>query len=166
MRSGVVASLLVVAIVTSAGLGYLVGAASVTGPGSKTSVATTSCTVFGPTIGVVIRVVEGGLSGPIAPISGARIGGEAEGYCNDALQTQALQPAATNSSGWASLLDGGFGVYDLNITYEAGSPPVVESYYFSVSVQPTTVTYVTFNTTTGNVTTFLCYDDLNCPSGT
>ena len=166
MRNETVSALLVVAIIASAGLGYLVGAGSFTSPMSKTSaetsVTTTYCTVLAPTIGVVIRVVEGGLSGPTSPISGARVGGQADGYCNNALQAQTLQPAVTNSTGWASLLDGGFGVYNLNISYEVGSPHVTESYYFSVSMQPETVTYVIFNTTTGNVTTYLCYSGQNC----
>ena len=157
MRNGAIASLLVVAILAGAGAGYLVGVNLATNSTTNSSVATTSCTVLGPTIGVVIQIIEGGLSGPTSPVVGARIIGEAAGYCNNALQTQPLQQALTNSSGWATLFDGGFGVYNLNVSYEVGSPQVTETYHLSISMQPETTAYVVFNTTTGNVTTHFHY---------
>jgi hypothetical protein len=157
MRNGLVASLLVVAILAGAGAGYLVGVSSVANSTSQNSVATTSCTVAGPTIGAVIRVIES--SGPVA---GARVSGEADGYCNNALQTQTLQSAVTNSSGWVSLMDGGFGVYNLLVSFEVGNPPLTQNYHLSISMQPTAVTYVVFDTVTGNVTTHICYYNLHC----
>ena len=168
MRNEVISVLLIAAIIAGAGVGYFVGVNSVTSVTSskgQTSVTTTSCTVSGPTNGVVIRVVEGGLYGPTIPIVGALVNGEADGYCNDALQTLTLQSAATNSSGWASLLDEGFGVYNLNISYEVGNPQLTENYHLSVPMQPLTTTYVVFNTTTGNVTTHYCEYNLHCFSG-
>lgn len=164
MRNEVITTLLVVAILAGAGAGYFIGVNSVTGSTSKTALCcgtTTYCTILGPTIGVVIRVMEG-----TSPVAGARVNGEADGYCNSALQTQTLQPTTTNSSGWASLLDGGFGVYNLNISYDVGNPPLTENYHLSLSMQPIAVTYVVFNTASGNVTTHLCYNNLHCMVGT
>jgi len=157
MKNRAIATLLVVAIIASAGVGYLVGVNSVTSSTSQNSVPTTSCAVPGPTIGAVIRVIESG-----APVAGASVSGEADGYCNNALQTQTLQSTLTNSSGWASLMDGGFGVYNLLISYEVGNPPLTENYHLSISMQPTAVTYVVFDTATGNVTTHICYYNLHC----
>ena len=157
MNNRILAAVFVIVIIGSAGAGYFVGTSIVSKPTSQTTVATTSCTILGPTIGVVIRVLQGGLfqSSPAPyPVVGARVGGEAAGYCNNALQTMELTPNTTNSSGWAKLLDGGFGVYNLDVSYPAGN--LIETYHLSISMQPTTVTYVTFNTTTGNVTTHLC----------
>ena len=153
MRNEAIASLLVIAILAGAGAGYFIGVNIATNSASSSNVPTTFCTVSGPTDGVVIRIVEGGLSGPTVPVVGADVSGEAAGYCNDALQTQALQQEVTNSSGWATLLDGGFGVYNLNISYEVGSPQVTETYHLSISMQPLTTAYVVYDTTTGNVTT-------------
>jgi len=157
MRNEAVASLLIVAILAGAGVGYLVGVNSVTGSASQNSVLMTSCIVLGPTIGAVIRIIEKG-----APIAGASVSGEADGYCNNALQTQPLQSTVTNSSGWASLMDGGFGVYNLLVSYDVGNPPLTENYHLSISMQPTAVTYVVFDTATGNVTTHICYYNLHC----
>ena len=139
MKNEVIAVLLVIAVIAGGGAGYFVGVNSVTSVTSsigQTTITTTSCTVSGPTNGVVIRVVEGGLNGPTTPIEGARVDGEADGYCNDALQTQTLQSAVTNSSGWASLLDEGFGVYNLNISYEVGNPQLTENYHISIPMNP------------------------------
>jgi hypothetical protein len=157
MRNGAVVSLLAVALLAGAAAGYLVGTNSVTSATSQSSVATTSCTVGGPTIGAVVKVMDGGDS-----VAGAKISGEADGFCNGALQTQVLQPTVTNSSGWASLLDAGFGTYNLLISYEVDSPPVTENYHLSIPTQPTAVTYVIYNTATGNVTTYLCYYNAHC----
>ena len=161
MKNGTIATLLVIAILAGAGVGYFVGATSVTSSTSKTSVTTTSCTVLGPTNGVVIRVV----GGPSYFIAGATVSGEADGYCNSVLQTQVLQPTETNSSGLASLIEGGFGTYNLNISYVVDNPPVTENYHISVPMQPLTTTYVLFDTSTGNVTTHYCEYNLHCDFG-
>ena len=162
MRDVLVAVLLVAAVTAGAIGGYYVGANSASGPEAQTSVVTrTSCTVSGPTNGVVIRVV----GGPSFVIAGATVGGEADGYCNSVLQTQTLQPAVTNSSGWASLIDGGFGTYNLEIGYVVGSPSVAENYHVSIPMRPLTTTYVVFDVSTGNVTTHYCEYNLHCYSG-
>ncbi|MGH2640005.1 MAG: hypothetical protein ACRDF4_12115 [Rhabdochlamydiaceae bacterium] len=125
---------------------------------------TTSCAISGPTMGVVIRILDGGLVDTAYPIVGAIVSGNATGYCNNALQTQVLQPALTNSSGWATLLDGGFGIYNLRVSYIVDNN-LTETYYLSISMQPTTVSYVIFNVTTGNVTTHNCEYNLHCQTG-
>ena len=60
----------------------------------------------------------------------------------------ALGPVTTNSSGWINLLDGGNGIYYLNVTY---SQYLV--YSLSIVTQPTSVTCVVSNASTGNLTT-------------
>lgn len=135
---------------------------------STTSIATTSCTIMGPTIGVVIRVIAYNYStSPTStiPVVGAHVSGQSVGYCNDALQTSTLQPTTTNSSGWASLLDGQFGLYNLVISYSPSltynfSPTL--SFNMSIVTQPTTVTYVILNISTGNMTTHFCEYNFHC----
>jgi hypothetical protein len=126
---------------------------------STSSNATTSCNIItGPTIGVVIQVVENTPQG-VSPIAGAQISGQAVGYCNN---LHALNATASNSSGWASLLDGQFSYqYDLAITYV---PPLGSTLAFNMSIVTYTeaVTYATFNISTGNVTTHICGDDFEC----
>ncbi len=135
------------------------------------SVTATSCTVSGPTNGVEIRVLMG--TGTVVPVAGAQITGNARGYCNGSPQISALQPVTTNSSGWANLLDGGFGIYDLNITraYTETGPILIRSnttstegpytytdvYHLSLPTSPLATTLVTYNISSGNVTTIFCY---------
>jgi hypothetical protein len=76
--------------------------------------------------------------------------------CNDTPQVAVLTRTQTNSSGWASLLDRGFGTYELNVNYSSGS------YALSVPLQPTAVTYVVFDIASGNVTMRFCYSNANC----
>ena len=130
---------------------------------SRTTVKTTSCAVSGPTIGVMLRVLEDA-SHP-TPVVGAQITGQNVGWCDDAQQVSVLQPVTTNSSGWASLLDGGFGIYDLSINYsylDSGAS-ITDHYSLSVSTQPLTVSCTVFNITSGNVTTTLSEYSPRCP---
>lgn len=124
---------------------------------SRTTLETTSCAVSGPTIGVMLRVLEDA-SHP-TPVAGAQITGQMVGWCNDAQQVSLLQPETTNSSGWASLLDGGFGIYDLSINYSS------DHYSLSIATLPMTLTCVVYNTTSGNVTTTLSEYESRCPAG-
>src|SRR3989442_913996 len=157
MRNELVGILLAIAIAASGGVGYLWGS-SVRGVQTNVSSSTiTSCVVQGETIGVVLRVLSGS-----TPVSGAIVYGETVGYCNGARQTRQLQPAATNSSGWAGLLEGGFGVYDIGINYSK------ITYHVSVPVEPVAATYAVFDTVSGNITTYVCSYNSNCriPSAT
>ena len=157
MRNELVGILLAIAIAASGGVGYLWGS-SVRGVQTPVSTSTiTSCIVQGETIGVVLRVLSGS-----TPVSGAIVYGETVGYCNGARQTRQLQPAATNSSGWAGLLEGGFGVYDIGINYSK------ITYHVSVPVEPVAATYAVFDTISGNITTYVCSYNSNCriPSAT
>jgi hypothetical protein len=118
---------------------------------TSTVYTSVQCTVSGPTIGAVIRVMDG-----TNPVPGVRISGQAQGYCNDFLQVSNLPPVTTNSSGWASMLDGNFGYYDLVISH-AGF-----NYSLSISMAPIASTYVTFDISSGQVTTHVCYYNENC----
>ncbi len=116
------------------------------------------CVNYGPTIGVALQVVANNGSGrPPIPVKGAQVSGQDVGYCNDVKQVIAIHPTTTNSSGWVSLLYGGFGIYYLNINYG----PTLD-YSLSVVTEPTAITYAVFNISTGNVTTHFCYYEVNC----
>ena len=78
-----------------------------------------------------------------------------------------LKTETTNSSGWAGLLDGGFGSYNLTVEYPASgfmvtnltsgqgtiSVGTVSVFLAStglvIPTQPTAITYVTYDTSTG-----------------
>ena len=123
------------------------------GKTSETNTTTQSCYLLAPSIGVVIRVITNSTS----PVAGARVSGESAGYCNNSLQVAALVPTTTNSSGWASLLDGGFGIYHLNISWNHAA-----NYTLSIPTYADAATYVIFNYVSGNVTTTLCYYNSSC----
>jgi hypothetical protein len=131
---------------------------------SRTTVKTTSCAVSGPTIGVLLRVVEDARNP--TPVVGAQITGQDVGWCGDAQQASLLQPVTTNSSGWASLLDGGFGIYDLSINYTIldNGVSITDHYSLSISTQPMTVSCTVYNVTSGNVTTTLSEYGPRCPT--
>src|SRR5208283_3187953 len=78
---------------------------------TKTTIAL--CTLSGPTIGVTIRV----LSNATSPAVGARISGYDIAHRDGLQQVDPLPPETTNSTGWASLTDGGEGPYYLVLTY-------------------------------------------------
>ena len=132
---------------------------------SRTTVSTTTCAISGPTIGVMLRVLEDAVHP--TPVAGAQITGQSVGYCNDMEQVSMLQPATTNSSGWAGLLDGGFGIYDLSINYSYVDYGVnfTDHYSLSISTQPTTVTCAVYNITSGNVTTTISEYSPRCSMG-
>ena len=147
-RRNLIATLTLVLLV-GAGTAYLVDL------GTKSCVNSqcTSCTITAPTIGVVIRIVENNGSGhPTIPVAGVGVSGQSLLYCNEVRETFDLQPTTTNSSGWASLLDGNGGMYYLNINYSS-----TQTYNLSILTQPTAVTTVTYDISSGNVTTHVCY---------
>jgi hypothetical protein len=166
LRNDIVAVLTVLLVVVGVGVGYFIGAKAnqsiaviPTTLGTKTLTGGKyQCINTGPTIGVVLRVIENnGSSNPTIPVRGARVSGQDIGYCNDAEQAITIKSTTTNSSGWVSLLYGGFGIYYLNVYYD----PYL-SYNLSVVTQPTAITYAIFNLSTGNLTTHFCYYVVGC----
>lgn len=151
MKNQVVAVVLTIAIVLSGGAGYLAGQQRQGVQTSNSTSNTTICTVTGETIGVMLRVLSGG-----SPVVGASINGESVGYCNDARQTTPLQSTLTNSTGWANLLDGGFGVYDISINF---SRVIL---HISVPVQPVSATYAILDIASGNIATAFCSYNSHC----
>lgn len=139
-------------------------------PSASSSTSPAACTIIGPTEGVEIRVVMSNGSDPshTIPVVGAQVGGEDDGYCNGQRRVMVLMAETTNSSGWASLLDGGFGSYNLSVTYPGSGFVVINStsgqgttsvgtiitIFFGgngliIPTQPTAITYVTYDTSTG-----------------
>jgi hypothetical protein len=133
---------------------------TITSNANQTSIKTTSCTMLAPTFGVVVRV----LTNATSPLAGARVSGQSAGYCNGLQQISLLQPTTTNSSGWASLLDGGFGIYYLDIShsYLDQGQNYTDHYSLSIPTQPTAVTCVIFYYPSGNVTTHVFYNNSRC----
>lgn len=162
MNGRVLASGFVVAILISAGAGYLVGSNTITKGvvgGHSGSTTQVSCSISGETIGVVVQVLAIDYSSHSAvPVAGVSVSGQDVYYCNDNKQVSEINPSSTNSSGWVSLFDGGGGMYYLNIRY----PDSKLVYNLSVPVQPVTLTYVSFNVSTGNVTTRFCAYNFHC----
>jgi hypothetical protein len=132
---------------------------TIVNPTAQTNITTTSCTILAPTFGVVIRV----LTNSTSPLVGARVSGQSVGYCNGLQDISPFQPTTTNSSGWASLLDGGFGIYYLDISrsYIDQGQNYTNHYSLSIPTQSLAVTYVIFYYPSGNVTTHFCYN-LHC----
>jgi len=156
MRNEAVGVILAIAIAVSGVLGFFAGQLSSghqpSGVQSFSSTSNTGgCTVQGTTIGVVLRVLSGS-----NPVAGATVNGESVGYCNDIREVMPFHLTVTNSTGWANLLDGGFGVYDININYSR------VTYHISLPVEPLAATYAIFDTATGNTTTDVCTDNQHC----
>jgi hypothetical protein len=164
MRNGLAAALLLVAILAGAGAGYFFGASGISG-GSKPSTPNqpqTICQITGEAIGVALHVVASNYSdSSTVPVAGAAVTGEGVLYCGGERQVNPFGSVSTNSTGWVDLFHDGGGVYYLNVTY----PGSVLSYSLSVPVPPVTATYVTFNISTGNMTTHFCEYDLHCLGG-
>lgn len=151
MKRSVLSAIFVILIILSGAAGYFAGLytpRTAIHQASVTTTSSTSCVVTGPTEGVIIQVLQD--SAEVTPVVGAKIGGEDLGYCNNSLQTMILNSTTTNSTGWARLIDGGFGIYYLNII------AFNNNYTLSVPMQPISVTFVTYNISNGNVTTHYC----------
>ena len=119
-----------------------------------------SCTVLGPSAGVELQVVAMNSAGPgtgTGPVAGLVVNGEDVWYCNNQRQVTMLGPVITNSSGWVSLLDGGNGIYYLNVTY---SQYLV--YSLSIVTQPTSVTCAVFDASTGDLTSHFYEYTFHC----
>ncbi|HEV2137850.1 MAG TPA: hypothetical protein VGR53_03345 [Nitrososphaerales archaeon] len=155
MRGAVFASIITIALVAGAGIGYLVGISQ----SGKNSTPQTTCTILGETIGVALHVVATDYQSHSAvPVVGARISGDGVLYCNSAKQVSVFLPNTTNSTGWVDMFQGGGGEYYLNVTY----PDSKSVYSLSVPVRPLTVTYATINISSGNVTIHFCQYGAQC----
>jgi hypothetical protein len=164
MRNGIVASLLVVALLAGAGSGYLIGVngAPITSTKSSSATTQTSCTISGETIGVALRVVEMDYSShSLVPVADAAISGGYVFYCLAFRQVTPLTPTTTNSSGQVDVFQGGAGIYYLNVT----DPQTNYVFHLSVPTRPVTATYVTLDIASGNVTTRFCAYNYNCSFG-
>ncbi len=150
MRRNIVGIVVILAILVSRSVGFLLGQQRPVGQPSSSTTAGALCTVAGPTIGVELRVVSG-----TSPVAGALVYGEDVGVsiCDSIPQTMSahLQQTRTNATGWANLLDGGFGNYFISINYSS------TTYQISVQAEPIAVTYAIVNIASGNVTTSVCY---------
>ncbi|MDA4128514.1 MAG: hypothetical protein OK422_03525 [Thaumarchaeota archaeon] len=114
MQNRVLSAVFVLAIIGSAGAGYLVGSSTIANQVTRNLTSQTKCTIVGETIGVVLQVLATDYSSHTeVPVSGALVNGQDVLYCNNERQVFAVQPATANSSGWTSLLDGGGGTYYL-----------------------------------------------------
>jgi hypothetical protein len=138
----------IIALALGTTIGYSISS------GKTTSSTSTVCTISSGTVGVVLRVVRENYSANSSttiPVAGASVTGTDTYYCGNQKSQENFEVSRTNSSGWVSLLFGGYGVYSLNIN--DGS-----SLNYSLSVQTVlaTTTYVTLNISTGTVTTGTC----------
>jgi hypothetical protein len=191
MRNEATAALLVVAILAGAGAGYFVSTSkqstttltstitsfvtrsgytetvtqTVTATSSKSSSPTTqtSCSITGTTLGVALRVVREGANNSLIPVADAPVSGGYVVYCDGVRQATLFAPTVTNSSGEVDVFQGGGGVYYLNVTYPQTYYP--QTYHLSIPTFPVTATYVTFDITSGSVTTRLCMYGYNCSFG-
>jgi hypothetical protein len=164
MKQSTLSTVLIVLLIIGSVSGYLVGyyvprtSSSNTFSAVSTSVG---CTVSDTTEGVVIQLVEYNYTASgqnVVPIPGATIIGQDVGYCNDQRQVMNLSKATTNSTGWASLLNGGFGVYYLTIDFfPSGEQSPFSVFNVSVITQLTAITEATFNLSSGNLTTHFIY---------
>jgi len=140
MRNGVVASLLVAALLAGAGAGYLVGqSVSVNRPFSTTSSASTNCEI--PAEGEVILQVLNSTSGK--PISSAPIQGQIVPVpCGSTPQaTITLNTTLTNDTGFAVFGDE-LGEYHLTL-YSYGN------YFVDASTLPERTTCVSLSIPSG-----------------
>jgi hypothetical protein len=166
LKKRFIAVIVIALIIGSLVGGYLIGSGKVNVPylssgiNSTTSSVSTSCTTNGETNGVIIRVVQDNYSSRpagITPAVGAIVTGTDVYYCGNVKHEGTFASSATNSSGLAGLLFGGAGMYYLTINYNSPA-----NYTLSVPVAPLATTYVTYNLSTGNLTTSICYYGEHC----
>ncbi len=119
---------------------------------STTQTNSTVCSITGEPFGVVLRAVSDSGS----PIAGAQATGQTVAYCDGQPQVHALPAVTTNSSGFASFLEGYPGSYQLSLTY-AG-----RQYNLTVPTQPMYASYVTYSIPSGNMSTSFCFANTKC----
>jgi len=150
-----------IALVSGIIIGMQVSSTNGSGTGSLTATSSSvNCTLSSSTYGVIILVVQNNFSSgssAVRPVAGAIITGNNAYDCGNERIVNKLSRVVTNSSGSASLLDGGIGLYYLNI-YDGGS----FNYTISIPTRLVSVTFVTYNITTGNVTSVFCNYDEAC----
>jgi len=160
------ALIVVITIVASLLVGYLIGIGKITVPyipsesSSTVSSLSTACTANGQTNGVILRVVQSNYSSRppgIIPVVGAIVTGSDIYFCGVVKHEGTFVSSSTNSSGFVNLLFGGAGVYYLNVSFQSPA-----NYTLSIPVAPLATTFVTYNISTGNVTTSICYYGEHC----
>lgn len=164
MRNEVIATLLVVAIIASAGVGYLIGVnrTPVTSSMSTSTTTQTSCIITGESIGVALRVVRMDYANnSLISVADAAVSGGYVYYCNNGREATPFAATMTNSSGQVDAFYGGGGIYYLNVT----DPQTNYVFHLSIPARPVTATYVILDITSGNVTTRFCEEDYNCSFG-
>jgi hypothetical protein len=130
------------------------------GNNSTTTSVSTICSTNGETKGVILRVVQENYSSRppgLLPVSGATVAGNDVYFCGNVKHEGTFVSSTTNSSGLANLLFGGAGMYYLTINYQGPA-----NYTLSVPVAPLATTFVTYNLSTGNLTTSICYYGEHC----
>lgn len=164
MKNGAIVSLLVVALLAGAGVGYLIGVSRTPVTSSRSTSATTqtSCIITGESIGVALQVVRMDYSNDsLIPVADAAVSGGYVYYCYNEREATPFAPTMTNSSGQVDVFYGGGGIYYLNVT----DPQTNYVFHLSIPARPVSATYVTLDITSGNVTTRFCEDDYDCSFG-
>jgi hypothetical protein len=115
MRSRVVASLLVVAILVGAGAGYLIGSYA-SHPGTTTTQTTCMTTYPGQPFGASTRVIN---ATTLMPVVGANVIATAPvlGVCSASTPKTDSVQFTTNSTEWYSLPFFNLGTYQITVTY-------------------------------------------------
>jgi predicted GH43/DUF377 family glycosyl hydrolase len=137
---------------TTTVMGVQVSRITTTTTATVISYTASSCTVSGPTQGVLLQVLQGvgGGNQSFVPVADAEVSGLDLGYCNGSPQVIVFNSTATNGTGWVRLLYGGFGTYYISVRLAN------IGYSVTVLTQPLSIAYVKFNISNGNTTTRYC----------
>lgn len=161
MKKRYYAIAVIVLIIGSLVAGILLGSGRVLVPylsnreTSTSDSTSTTCVLSSATKGIVIQLVMDNYSTvppQLSPVVGAKITGNDLYFCGSQYSQLGLIPASTNSTGWTTMLDGGSGNYYLTITH--GSEL---NYTLTVPTVLLGTTYVVYNLSNGNVSTYTCY---------
>ena len=180
MRSAVVASLIVVVIIVSAGAGYLAGSsirttATATATSFETTTATTTevvtsytstyCTISGPPGGISVRFLN---SSTMAPIAGVYVVAVNRPFYCSGYSTFAPFPAGpqtvtiftTSATEWYPLSSDSNAAYSIAAFYEG------HSYNFTADLRPVSLTCATLYIPSGETNVTITTFGENCYSGT
>ena len=151
MRKEATAALVIVAVVVSAGAGYLVGL----GTSKTSSQSPTYCIQTGLHGSLFVRVVRDGIDNPV---SGANVTVTIMNYCSPSYR---VALGDTNSSGYAVGPVDWTGVFLVNVTYSGAS-------YLFVSQTSGAASLATLSVPSGQVVekTIACNSPFGCTNGT